>query len=871
MKKRKQLAWAISGACLIASLFYISEKADSSINNEQAKESTIRLSGAGKSLDMWSFERAYPYNDVPAAKLISAFEDKKQREQLRSNRVPGEWESLGPENIGGRTLDLAFHPTDPDIIFAGSASGGLWKTTTQGVGRFAWEYVPTGFPVLGVASVAIDQNNPNIMLLGTGENYGFTIAEPGTINRVTRGSYGIGILKSTDGGASWSSVLTFNPNQIKGVHDIEINPQNSLEVFAAATDGLFRSLDGGDTWTLVFSNPNCRDVEIDPTNGDIVYVTQGNLNTGGNPNANGIFKSTDKGNTFNELLDPGLITVWSGMAKLTIDPTNSNTLYASIQEGFTTGTTTGGIFKSTDAGNTWTRINGQNIALFQGWYSHDVAVNPDNPSEIMAVGVQTWKSTDGGANFVQKTGNTWTVGQVSVDIPEGADDYVHADVHEVYYHPLVPNKIFFATDGGVFSSSDGGENYVTHNGGLQTIQFYANMGSSTTNPDFLISGAQDNQSWIYRGEPSWYRVLAGDGMSASVRPDDDQIVFGSSQLLAIRKSVNGGENFFNSQPIIGNEGRAFSAPYEIAPSNNDIMYAGATFLYKNTEGGSSNWNATSAQAPDGTNFIVKIAISPTDPDLIYIATAPDPFFGTGTPKIFKSVDGGQSFTTVSGSLPNRVCKDIEFDPTDNAVVYATFSGFGTNHVYKTVNSGNNWAAIDNGLPDLPTNTIAIDPLNPDDVYVGNDLGVYYSEDGGASWEVFSDQLPEATMIYDLNISPSNRKLRIATHGHGIWERSFVNDPLAISDFNLSSSDFKIYPNPASQMLTIDLTLTSDVDQSVIEVYNLLGERIERLHHGPLSAGNHKLIWDELGIHPSGVYFIVIDAGKSSISKKLIIQ
>lgn len=871
MKKSKQIVLTVSGAFLLISLFYSSQKADSSINNEQQSEGDIKLSGAGKSLDMWSFERAYPYENVPVAKLISAFEDKKQRELNRSNTVPGEWESLGPENIGGRTLDLAFHPTDPDIIFAGSASGGLWKTTTGGVGRFAWEYVPTGFPVLGVASVAIDPNNPNIILVGTGENYGFSIAEPGTINRVTRGSYGIGILKSMDGGTSWSSVLTFSPSQIKGVHDIEINPQNSLEMFAAATDGLFRSLDGGDTWSLVFSNVNCRDVEIDPTNGDIVYVTQGNLNTGGNPNANGIFKSTDKGNTFNELLDPGLITVWSGMAKLTIDPTNSNTLYASVQEGFTTGATTGGIFKSTDAGSTWARINSQNIAQFQGWYSHDVAVNPANPSEIMAVGVQTWKSTDGGVNFVQKSANTWTIGQVSVEIPEGADNYVHADVHEVYYHPLVANKIFLATDGGVFSSSDGGENYVTHNGGLQTMQLYSNMGSSTTNRDFLIAGAQDNQSWIYRGDPSWFRVLAGDGMSASVRPDDDQIVFGSSQGLAIRKSTNGGNSFFNSQPIIGSEGRAFSAPYEIAPSDNDIMYAGATFLYKNIVGGGSVWNATSAQAPDGSNVIVKIAVSPTDPDLIYIATAPDPFFGTGTPKVFRSFNGGQSFTNVSGSLPNRVCKDIEFDPTDTDVVYATFSGFGSNHVFKTVNSGNNWNAIDNGLPDLPTNTIAIDPLNPDDVYVGNDLGVYYSEDGGASWEVFSDELPEATMIYDLNVSPSNRKLRIATHGHGIWERSFVNDPLAISDFNLSSSGFKLYPNPASQRVTIDLTLPVYVEQSKIEVFSLLGERIARLYEGPLTVGNHQLIWDQLGGNSSGIYFVVIDTGNSSISKKLIIQ
>ncbi|MCZ6593643.1 MAG: T9SS type A sorting domain-containing protein [Bacteroidetes bacterium] len=843
-----------------------------SVDLENEKE-ILRTSGAGESMDAWAYERAYPFDEIPVSKFVAAFEAKKQQEAQRSNSIVGEWESLGPENIGGRTLCLAFHPTDPDIIFAGSASGGLWKTTTQGVGRFAWEQIPTGFPVLGVAAIAVDQNDPDIIIIGTGETYGTGLAEPGTINRLTRGTYGIGILKSVDGGITWSQTLQFDMNSIKGVMDIEINGQNSSEVFAATTDGVYRSVDGGDTWSLVFANANCFDIEIDPNNGSIVYVTQGNFNNGLDPNLCGIFKSTNGGDSFTELLDPGLISAWSGNAKLVIDPTDSNILYASIQVSwFNTGATTpAGIFKSTDAGSTWANINNQNIAQFQGWYSHDIAVNPSNNSEIINAGIATWKSTDAGINFTKKSNNSWTIGEVSVEVPEGGDDYVHSDVHAVYYHPLIANKVFFATDGGVFSSVDGGENFITHNGGLQTTQYYADMGSSSTNPDFCIAGAQDNASYIYKGEPSWFRVLGGDGMSASVRPDDDQIVFGSSQGLAIRKSNNGGISFFNSQPIIGNEPRAFAAPYKIAPSNNDIMYAGASFLYKNIVGGGSVWNATSAQVVDGSNVITKIAISPFNPDIVYVATAPDPFFGTLSPKVFRSVDGGQNFTDLSTGLPNRVCKDIEFDPTDDTIIYITFSGFGSNHVFKSTNSGANWSAIDNGLPDIPTNTIVVDPINPDDIYVGNDLGVYYSENGGTSWEVFSDLLPEATMIYDLNVSPSNRKLRIATHGRGIWERDFVNDPLSVSDFSISISKIILHPNPATNNVTIEIEANNNFDIVTVAVYNFLGQKITSIYDGPLFVGRNKISWDGLNINPSGSYLIVIETGNTSISKTLIIK
>lgn len=834
-------------------------------NNEierSADTGDLKTSGAGQALDMWFAERAYPNENIPTQKYLDAYHLKKLAADEAKSQVRGSgWESLGPVNIGGRTLCLAFHPTEEDIIYAGSASGGLWKSTSQGAGQNGWEYVPTGFPVLGVGAIAIDQTNPDIIFIGTGETYGVGAAEPGTINRYTRGTYGIGILKSIDGGSSWSQVLAFNDNELKGVQDIEISAQNSNEIYAATTDGLYQSLNGGINWSLIFNSPNCIDVEVDPNDGNIIYVSQGNFNYGLDPSLNGIFKSTNKGVNFTELLDPGLLAAWSGSAKLAFDPTDSNTLYASIQVGwFNTGPTTpGGIFKTTNGGTNWSYINNQNIAQFQGWYSHDIAINPLNTSEIINVGVQTWKSVDSGMSFIQQSNNSWTIGEVPVTIPEGTDAYVHSDIHAVYYHPL-NNKIFYATDGGVFVSDNGESPFTTLNGGLQTTQFYADMGSASTSLDLCIAGAQDNATYIYRGTPSWWRVIGGDGMSALVGRYNSDLLYASSQGLNILKSTNSGLNFVNKSPVLlAGDYTAFSAPYELNEANNNILYAGATYLYK-SEDAAETWNPTTAQPVDGGNVILKIALSRTDPDILYIATAPDPFgnFGT-TPKVLKSTDGGANFTVMNG-LPNRVCKDIEIDPVDPSRVYLTFSGFGTDHVFKSTNGGANWIAIDNGLPDLPTNTIIIDPLNSDDLYVGNDLGVYFSDNGGSSWTLYSEGLPEATMVYDLNlVGIPNRKLRIATHGHGIYQRNFVNDPLAVNEFDLDLN-IKLYPNPASDIVFI---ANGSGPISKVTVYGLNGQRLIETHET-----------DRLDISglSAGLYLVEITVKENlRLTKKLIVN
>ncbi|HFA51117.1 MAG TPA: T9SS type A sorting domain-containing protein, partial [Bacteroidetes bacterium] len=519
----------------------------------------------------------------------------------------------------------------------------------------------------------------------------------------------------------------------------------------------------------------------------------------------------------------------------------------------------------------WTKINNQNIAFFQAWYAHDIAINPANSSEMMYVGVDAWKSTDTGNSFAKRSDwQRWVFGEIPEGQPGGTDSaFVHGDIHAVYYHPL-NNKVYLATDGGVFSSDNGEPPYAELNGGLKTLQLYADMASSASDPELFTGGAQDNSTYIHKENERWFRVIGGDGMSTAINAENDSIIYGSFQGLNVAISTDRGGNYNFAKPTLRpGDSPAFLGPYELAPTDQDIIYGGAGYLYKSIDGG-TNWDATANVPVDTPNWIVKIAISPENPDLLYIGTSPHPFLGTSTVKIMKSIDGGQNFTTMSG-LPNRVVKDIEFDPTNENTVYITFSGFGTNHVYRTTNGGNNWTAIDNGLPDLPVNTILIDPLNPGNLYVGNDLTVYYSENSGASWEVFDEALPEAVMVYDLNDSPSNRKIRIATHGHGFFQRDYVNLTTSVETLEANFSEFKIYPNPAADQAMIEINAEQNIENIRVELNNVLGQNIATVFNGNIFAGQNKIELNNLNKYPAGNYFIKINSPRGNVSKQFIIK
>ena len=813
-------------------------------------------SRAGDALRMWAMARTFPDGRFHTERYAEAMAQMQLEASLR-NDFNNTWEALGPFNIGGRTLCLAVNPLDTNILYAGSASGGIWKSTSGGRGANGWTRLETGFPVLGVSAIALDPSDPDVIYAGTGEVYNLENSAPNVAFRTTRGTYGIGILKSTDGGQTWAHSLDWSYGDLRGVQDIKINPLRPATVYAATTEGLLRSYDAGASWQTVHNLAMAVDIEIDPADTSRVFVTHGSLDDDA---VSGIYRSEDGGTNFVKLAG-GLPDAYSGKALLQISALQPEIVYASVGNAFDQE----GLFRSDNHGDSWELVNATNVCTYQGWYSHDVAVNPSNPDELIWTGIDLWKSYDGGAQVAQKTlWYAWYFGQTQAGQPEGPPNYVHADIHRAYWLENDPNKVYVVTDGGIFVSYDGGESWEGRNGGYQTQQFYANLGNSGANPSLAIGGMQDNSTAIYTGSGNWTRVLGGDGECAGIDPTNDQVMYGSSQYLNLYKSTNGGASFLNINPGWGNEATAFNGPFELAPSDPELLYAGAQSLWRSTDGGNS-WEVTGPGLLAEGDFIVTIAVNPLNNNLVFCSTAPAV---SNQSRVFKvDVENGQA--TEMNGLPNRLCMDIACHPTDANIAYAVFAGFGAEHVWQTLDGGASWQAIDNGLPDVPTNTILIDPLLPDHLYIGNDLGVWLSTDAGASWNLYSAGAPNALMVMHLSAAPG-RKLRVATYGLGVWQSELAGSVGTAETVSRPST--RLAPNPVSgdqATLLLDLPAAARLSWRLLDVK---GRTLRSGASREWPAGRHEIPLP-LEALPAGAYAVVVEgaAGGKNVRSVQVFQ
>lgn len=730
-------------------------------------EDMRKIPGAAKAFSAWTQQREYPFRDIPDAASYRAFEYSKQHLKSRQKSLTSSpWVPIGPHNLGGRTLAVAISPDDGDVVYAGSASGGLWKSTTGGIGAAAWQQMPTGFPVLAVSSIALVAGDPDTIYIGSGEVYNYQNAEIfGEAYRSMRGSYGIGILKTSDGGATWTKSLDWSANQRRGVQAVKIDPSDPTIVWAATTEGVYQSSDGGISWSLVLDVVMATDLVIDPTDGDAVVAACGNFASVGK----GLYRTTNGGDDWTVVWD-GQNPDFIGKIQLAGSPSSPNILFASIGSGFDgTPPEFTLLAKSIDGGLTWTTASQENYATYQGWYSHDVAVNPSDPNEVITVGFYVWRSNQAGANLVQRSVWDWYGGQIPPGDPEGPPEYVHPDIHDVVYHPTNHDIVYFGTDGGVFRTTDGGDAFEGCNGGYQTTQFYNGFSSSESDPDFAMGGLQDNSTAIYLGSTTWSRYhLGGDGSWTAIdpRPPQNQTVFASAQNLAIYKSVDGGFGWSYIAPAPG-EGRptTFIAPFVIGFGDPDVMYAGRDVVYRSANGG-FDWTGTNGGNPLDGNPMIAMAISKQSDDVVYVASAP---LGSRA-GVFRTTDSGASWTDITGALPDRFPTDLAVDPTDDTVVYITFSGFGSSHVFRSSSGGDVWDDIGAVLPDVPTTAVIVDPLDSERIFVGNDLGVYVSFDGGAGWQEFNEGITDAVAVIDLSFS-SDSRLRAVTHGNGVFERA----------------------------------------------------------------------------------------------------
>lgn len=811
-----------------------------SCNTETSQELS---SGAAQAMDYWNMNRSWPANPIQSKKYTKAFNDRFV--QARNTIDLGPWESIGPKNIGGRTLSIAFHPSDTSVIFIGTASGGLWKSETNGLGIEAWERVETGFPAVSVASIAIDPVDPQVMYIGTGEVYNNEAAQPAVYDRLGRGLYGIGILKSIDGGESWFSILDWPEANLSGVSEIIISPDDSNIVLASSSEGLYRSDDAGMNWTQVIDQPMVAQVAFQPENPDLVLATVGGYNT----TNTGLYKSFDGGLSFIEMVS--FPSFYDGKTRIAFSESNPDKVYASVANTFESV----GLFVSEDAGDSWYIENETDVAKYQGWYSHDVAVSPLNEDHIVYVGIDAFVSFDGGENIDQTAiWSSWYFGQVPVGGPEGPGNYVHADIHAAYFSPHKPEHVYLATDGGLFFSADGGLTWSGRNGGLQIQQFYADFSNSQQDEFFAMGGMQDNSTAIYTGEDAWTRVLGGDGMSTGIDPTDDNNLIGSSQRLNLYKSVDRGESFsglFSASSF--SDAAAFNGAFDQFDALPDILYAAGQRLYRSFDYG-INWNMVTGEYIYNGAPTVKLVLHPENFEHILASTAPAV---NANPKVLFSDDGGVTFTVASG-LPDRVFMDFTFDREDNNIAYAVCSGFGSEHLYRSLDGGLNWEAYGEGLPDIPTNSIIIDPLRTNQFYLANDIGVYVSDDKGQSWNPWTEGLPMAIYAMDLSLAAGD-KIRLASHGNGVYEAALpdiANDLSGPS--KVEKIDLKVWPNPLSA--SAGMTLNLDPKVSKYLLMDVQG-RI-------LLEGSRSVI--DFSAYSSGTYLLQIQAEDGSIQTKKII-
>jgi len=747
---------------------------------------------------------AFPNSTIPGDAYVKAMKwyNDNARNTHRAESSTS-WISLGPTNMGGRTIAIAMDPTDTAKLWLGSASGGLWKSTTGGIGTNAWTYVPLGFPVLGVSSIAINPKNNQEMYVGTGEVYCDSSYSQGLVAiRPTRGSYGMGLFKSTDGGTTWTQSINWTYQQNRGIWDIVINPLNPKVVYAGTTEGVYKSTDAGATWNKVLNLAMCMTLQMHAVDTNILLCGIGNYGT----TIHGVYRTTNSGGTWTQITS-GLpaSNTYKGRVQFTAYKNNNDTMFAHIADVYNST----GFYMSTDKGQTWTMRTTVDLVSYQGWYARGIAVQPGNYHNILVGGVNLSLSNDAGLSFQSMTDTS---------------SFFHSDVHNILVNPQDPNKVYVITDGGLIRSNDFGVNYYMCVGGYNTTQSYIGA-VSATDTTVMLSGFQDNYVVKYFGSQTWYPVIGGDGCYTAIDHTNDFTQYGAYQYLNVLQSFDQGNNFNNQ--ILNNSGSAtspnyaaFLAPYILCYSNTNYIYAGGQALQLSTDGGAT-WNYMGNNPVNNNAYIMTIGASYTNTDSIYFATAPD---SVNAMKVYFSANQGTTVTDISAGLPNRYPRRIAVNPQNSSEVYIVFSGFGTGHVFKSSNAGKTWTDISSSLPDMPFECIAVDPMYPSYLYAGCDFGVFVSPDKGATWMAYDAGFTDATMVFDIEVSNSTRSLFAFTHGRGMFKRDLSDLAEGVNNISAKNVSVNVFPNPASNEIHIGLTNMNGNDYS-LSVFDIAGKKV----------------------------------------------
>ena len=728
MKINRVAAVALAFGCALA--------AQASAQEEEDNQARLRWE--------WFYQqRAFPFQRVPGGALERARTQMSFMRSLQSSVPPmiagSRWQPIGPRAIPasgistGRISTIAVHPTNPNIIYVGGAQGGVWRSTDSGAN---WTPLTDYECSLAMGSLAIDPANPSIVYAATGEQH-FS----------GDSYYGCGVLRSTDGGNNWTRLgaSVFVRSRIARLLIVPSTAGStaSTRLLLAADSGIYRSVDGGANWTRQRTG-TFTDVVLDPTNENIVYAAARRV---------GVFRSSDGGVTWEQLnLSAPAANV--GRINLAISPTAPRTLYAAI-ENFSGGALLG-IWKTTDAGATWTQLPSTGLSCgTQCWYDMTIAVHPTDENMVYFGGLSLYRSVNGGLNFTN----------IGIGI--------HVDQHYLLFDPQNPQRLYVANDGGIYRSNDAGTTWASLNSGLALTQFYSGISLHPSEFAIVLGGTQDNGTLRYNNSTTWAPVIGGDGGFTAINYDNPLIQFGETQWTA--NSTSGGPRRSDGGAFVRKvsgintaESALFIPPLVMDPTDSRVLYFGTVRLYR-TDNSAESWAAISPVF--ATNARVSaIAPATADPATIYIAT--------NTGQVHVTSNTGAVWELRTSGLPTRSVTDLAVDPRDPLTAVVTFSGFGTPHIYRTTNAGVSWSNISGNLPDMPVNSILLDPASRGLLLAGSDLGVFMSADTGRTWTILDDGMPNVA-VFDLAYNSATASLVAATHGRGMFQLQ-LNRPLTVA-------------------------------------------------------------------------------------------
>ncbi|MFZ0063736.1 MAG: hypothetical protein WAL47_17015 [Pyrinomonadaceae bacterium] len=701
--------------------------------------------------------RGQAANAASASPYARAFARKKDLDiTAPATNVEQGWRPLGPFSIphgqtygkgagsrppvAGRIVAVAVDPGNANHILIGAGGGGVWETRDAGK---TWEPRTDDQPSLSTGAIAFNPSNPLFVYAGTGE--GDSVS-----------ALGVGLLRSTDGGKTWSQHAV-QPFEGIGFYDLLVDPLNGNHILAATTAGLFESTNGGAAWTQRRAQVTW-DLSMHPA-------------SSANPNStkeifaackDGLFRSTNGGSSWTSVLLPG-VSSQRERIEVCHAPSDGNVVYVwaagnpQVQDPLDSGSTMPkpSLWRRNVFGGPFNPATPPpDVQTSQAWYDWFAAVAPNNPDVLYVGAINVHRG-------VRSATNTWTWKNIGAKI---SGDSVHPDQHAIAFSPIDPNVVYVGNDGGIYRSPDAGIKWEPLNKGLNITEFEF-LAQHPQFENWLIGGTQDNGTVRYEGEEVWYHVEDGDGGDCGTNASTPYTCYHTFYGMGMERSTRGGGwdtwNWVGPNvPDADNysSGALFYPPVEVC--GRVVAQAGRT-VYISSDSG-ANWNTVPLP---GVGGLASAMVIP-NPTRIYV--------GTENGRIYRidSVAGAWSNPVLVGRPASGFVSDILVDQTNPNRLWATYSSLGSGNVgggvFRSDNAGGSWQDVSAGLPDIAINAVEIDPLNPNTVYVAADVGVYRSVNAGAVWTSFNNKLPNA-LIKDLAFHPRSRLLRAATQSRGVWE------------------------------------------------------------------------------------------------------